>query len=309
MAARHSTSEPPVTTITRRTKATPLFEDQIRSYRQGQRRRYNAQRTLQRVARQITRKSPHNQTLEQQMDPQVQLRLSMQERASIVPAEVLYHSRNCLFLSWLAVMKIDSMVTRGLLGRLSNTPNVGFTYEVENVVDYLANHGVRALPGRRYSTRDVLGQNWIIRQSIINIPMQPTEVNTRNLLDGSVSLHFESYQAASASTPPRYNSRDKEVQSDEDELRTHVVAVLIKEAPLLVKKVYPDALLPERKTIGAAGYDLSVYKSQMIPAKGMTILHTGNHYWSPYYSLPFKPYGLAYFGYTFKKISVIEGWE
>ncbi|KAG6490345.1 hypothetical protein ZIOFF_051635 [Zingiber officinale] len=39
-------------------------------------------------------RSPYNQTLEQQMDPQVQLRLSMQERASIVPAEVLYHSRH-----------------------------------------------------------------------------------------------------------------------------------------------------------------------------------------------------------------------
>ncbi|KAG6483802.1 hypothetical protein ZIOFF_060502 [Zingiber officinale] len=32
-------------------------------------------------------------TLEQQIDPQAQLQLSMQERAAIVPAEVLYHSR------------------------------------------------------------------------------------------------------------------------------------------------------------------------------------------------------------------------
>ncbi|KAG6522372.1 hypothetical protein ZIOFF_019512 [Zingiber officinale] len=165
------------------------------------------------------------------------------------------------------------LITRGLVGRLSNTPNVGFAYEVENVVDYQSRS---SSPSRTKIQHQgcVLGQNWIIRQSVINILMQPTEVNTRNLLDGSVSLHFESYQAASASTPPRYNSRDEEVQSDEDELRTHVVAVLIKEAPLLVKKVYPDALLPERKTIGTAGYDLSVYKSQMIPAKGMAILHT-----------------------------------
>lgn len=32
-------------------------------------------------------------TLEQQLDPQVQLCLSMQERATIVPVEVLYHAR------------------------------------------------------------------------------------------------------------------------------------------------------------------------------------------------------------------------
>ncbi|KAG6507545.1 hypothetical protein ZIOFF_032895 [Zingiber officinale] len=46
------------------------------------------------------------------------------------------------------------LLTRGLVGRLSNTPNVGFAYEVQNVVDYLASSGIRALPGRRYKTRD-----------------------------------------------------------------------------------------------------------------------------------------------------------
>ena len=33
------------------------------------------------------------QVLEQQIDPQTQLRLSMRERAAIAPAEVLYRSR------------------------------------------------------------------------------------------------------------------------------------------------------------------------------------------------------------------------
>ncbi|KAG6495320.1 hypothetical protein ZIOFF_043114 [Zingiber officinale] len=87
------TSNPPVTTLTRtRTEEAPLFEDQVREYRQTQRRRYNTQRSLQRITRRITG-GVFNNSLEQQMDPQVQLRLSMQERASIVPAEVLYHSR------------------------------------------------------------------------------------------------------------------------------------------------------------------------------------------------------------------------
>ncbi|KAG6526594.1 hypothetical protein ZIOFF_016586 [Zingiber officinale] len=82
----------------------------------------------------------------------------------------------------LATMEIDLtsgtnlLVTRGLVGRLSNTPNVGFAYEVQNVVDYLTSHGVQALPGRSYNTKDVLGQNWVIKQSTIHIPMQSMEI-------------------------------------------------------------------------------------------------------------------------------------
>ncbi|KAG6502418.1 hypothetical protein ZIOFF_042311 [Zingiber officinale] len=335
---------PPVTTITR-TEGAPLFEDQVREYRQGQRRRYNAQRAIQRVTRRIAGRS-YNNALEQQLDPQTQLRLSMQERASIVPAEVLYHSRRddvhhrvyvhrseeailvtsnqvdrafiqpesftqlqrsgMRFLHmgviqvriqilhrqeegtlalvvfrdnrWqgdqaiFATMEIDLthgsqlvyvipdtmltisdfyrniqvsilargyenwrngeanlLVTRGLVGRLSNTPNVGFAYEIQNVVDYLASHGVRALPGRSYNTRDVLGHNWVIRQSTVNLPMQPTEVNTRNMLDGSVSLQFNQYQAATSSSPPKFNSKDEEIQSDEEELISHTIAVFVEE--------------------------------------------------------------------------------
>ncbi|KAG6477079.1 hypothetical protein ZIOFF_066331 [Zingiber officinale] len=52
------------------------------------------------------------------------------------------------------------LITRGIVGRLSNTPNVGFAYEVQGVVDYLTSHGVNALPGRRLSTRSLQGLNW-----------------------------------------------------------------------------------------------------------------------------------------------------
>ncbi|KAG6502916.1 hypothetical protein ZIOFF_035205 [Zingiber officinale] len=387
-------TNPPVTTITRTNENAPLFEDQIRDYRQNQRRRYNMKRTIQRVSRRLTGGS-YNHSLEQQMDPQAQLRLSMQERAAIVPAEVLYHSRRddahhrvyihrseeamlvtknqidrafiqqesyaqlqrsgMRFLHmgviqvriqilhrqeegtmalivfrdnrWqgdqaiFATMEIDLthgsqlvyvisdtmltvsdfyrniqvsiltrgyegwrngeanlLITRGLVGRLSNTPNVGFAYEVQNVVDYLVSHGVRALPGRSYSTRDMLGHNWIIRQSTINIPMQPTEVNTRNLLDGSVSKKFDSYQAASTSSAPKYNSKDDEIQSDEEEITNHTVAVLIEpqqEEEMLVKRISSLAQLPVRSTTGAAGYDISITYAQDIPAKDKSLLSTG----------------------------------
>ncbi|KAG6532208.1 hypothetical protein ZIOFF_006047 [Zingiber officinale] len=317
MAARNSTSDPPVTTITRRTttEEAPLFEDQVRNYRQGQRRRYNTHRAKQRIARHITGRGPYNQTLEQQMDPQILHRQEEGTLTLIVFRDNRWQGDQAIF----AIMEIDLthdsqlvyvipdtmltisdfyrniqlsilargyenwqhgdaniLITRGLVGRLSNTPNVGFAYEVENVVDYLASHGVRALPGRRYNTRELMGQNWIIRQSTINIPMQPTEVNTRNLLDGSVSLHFENYHTATSSAPPRYNSRDEEIQSDEEELRSHTINVLVQSStPILVKLIHPKAILPERKTPGAAGYDLSIVKEQIIPTGKMAVLETG----------------------------------
>ncbi|CAD5196040.1 unnamed protein product [Musa acuminata subsp. malaccensis] len=71
--------------------STPLIEDQIRNYRRNQRRIFNARRRLGQL---ISRNPDSNiQVLEQQIDPQAQLQLSMRERAAIVPAEILYHSR------------------------------------------------------------------------------------------------------------------------------------------------------------------------------------------------------------------------
>ncbi|CAD5184270.1 unnamed protein product [Musa acuminata subsp. malaccensis] len=71
--------------------STPLIEDQIRNYRRNQRRIFNARRRLGQL---ISRNPDSNiQVLEQQIDPQAQLQLSMRERAAIAPAEILYHSR------------------------------------------------------------------------------------------------------------------------------------------------------------------------------------------------------------------------
>ncbi|KAG6526835.1 hypothetical protein ZIOFF_016838 [Zingiber officinale] len=389
------TSNPPVTTLTRVAEEAPLFEDQVKEYRQNQRRRYNVQRRIQRITRRLTGGRFQN-SLEQQLDPQVQLRLSMQERAAIVPAEVLYHSRRddmhhrvymhrseeamlvtnnqvdrafvqpesfiqlqrsgMRFLhmgviqvriqilhrqeegtlaliifrdnrwqgdqSIFTTMEVDLthgsqlvyvipetmltisdfyqniqvsiltrgyenwrngeanlLITRGLVGRLSNTPNVGFAYNIQNVVDYLTSHGVRALLGPRYNTRDIQGHNWVIRQSMVRVPMQPTEVNTRNLLDGSISLQFDTYQPATTSSPVRYNSKDEEILSDEEEITNHTIAVLVEDTieteELLVQRLTPTALLPQRKSQGAAGYDIAVDQEYNLIAQKQMSLTTG----------------------------------
>ncbi|XP_028111831.1 uncharacterized protein LOC114310135 [Camellia sinensis] len=41
------------------------------------------------------------------------------------------------------------LVTRGMVGRLSNTPNVGFAYEIQGVTDFLTSKGVKAIAGER----------------------------------------------------------------------------------------------------------------------------------------------------------------
>lgn len=117
------------------------------------------------------------------------------------------------------------LITRSLIGRLSNTPNVGFSYEIQGVIDYLISHGVRALPGKRYSTTDLQGLNWVIRPTQVHIPMQPSEVNSRNLLNGRISLSFTNYTTTASTRPSHSPQKDDEIQSDEEEIR-HTIAVL-----------------------------------------------------------------------------------
>ncbi|CAD5178852.1 unnamed protein product [Musa acuminata subsp. malaccensis] len=119
------------------------------------------------------------------------------------------------------------LITRGLVGRLSNTPNVAFAYEISGVVDYLTSHGVRALPGRRYSTAEVRGRDWMIRPTQVSIPMQPAELRSRNLIDGRILISFENYKAASTSSRIQYNNADDETFSDEEEIRSHTIVVNI----------------------------------------------------------------------------------
>nr|QZW25208.1 movement protein [Jujube mosaic-associated virus]UNA88852.1 movement protein [Jujube mosaic-associated virus] len=50
------------------------------------------------------------------------------------------------------------LISRMVIGRLTNTSNTNFEYNVQNVADYLASNGVLALPGTKYSTEELQGR-------------------------------------------------------------------------------------------------------------------------------------------------------
>lgn len=76
------TTRPPAVTST--TLATPSTEDQIRDYRQNQRRLHNLQRRIMPSQRRFRR------MIETQLNPEAQLEISRSRRAGMVPAEILY---------------------------------------------------------------------------------------------------------------------------------------------------------------------------------------------------------------------------
>ncbi|XP_028098577.1 uncharacterized protein LOC114298248, partial [Camellia sinensis] len=110
------------------------------------------------------------------------------------------------------------LITRGLVGRLSNTPNVGFAYEIQGVTEFLTSRGVKAIPGEQVPTDVLRGRNWIIRPPARRIhPQQPTTAVSRNLPGGNFSLRFGDYVAAQRADPVHYDSNDNEtMQSDDD---------------------------------------------------------------------------------------------
>ncbi|KAH7512931.1 hypothetical protein FEM48_Zijuj12G0143000 [Ziziphus jujuba var. spinosa] len=110
------------------------------------------------------------------------------------------------------------LITRMVIGRLSNTSNTNFEYSVDNVADYLASHGVLALPGTKYTTEELQGRRWILRPSSRRDPHNPTHVETRSLLDGGVSLAFRGYRPTPSRPVPPVDSHDLPIlPGDEDE--------------------------------------------------------------------------------------------
>ncbi|KAG6483463.1 hypothetical protein ZIOFF_060110 [Zingiber officinale] len=91
---------PPITgtevATTSQRPGVPLVEEQIRDYRRTARARYEAERmgrSIANLGRSIVGRQPREHTLALLMNPEIELRRSMHERARTVPAEVLYMTR------------------------------------------------------------------------------------------------------------------------------------------------------------------------------------------------------------------------
>nr|ASD56981.1 polyprotein [Grapevine vein clearing virus] len=86
------------------------------------------------------------------------------------------------------------IVTRSLTGRITNTSQANFNYQIEGVADYLASHGVQSIPGQPW--RDINQEgSWNLRPSSIQAPTQvPTGLVSRQTATGNISLRFTSFQ-------------------------------------------------------------------------------------------------------------------
>ncbi|KAJ3705794.1 hypothetical protein LUZ61_009499 [Rhynchospora tenuis] len=116
------------------------------------------------------------------------------------------------------------LLSRSLIGRLSNTSHTNFRYNVQNVADHLASRGVRAIPGTPRTTEELQERQWIIRPAIISRVQIPQDVNIHSRTDGSLSIRFANYSAA---TPP--NDDIQRGTADEEELEQESINLLTPE--------------------------------------------------------------------------------
>ncbi|AAN75640.1 polyprotein [Taro bacilliform virus] len=305
----------------------PSQQDQIRDYRNMQRVRHTAERAARRIF-----PGRFNRTLESQINPEAEIRLSQQRRAAMVPAEVLYntspstrnqkvyqhyseerilctgqnqqlnlpfinessyralresgqqhlhiglimirvhplHRRNAgttalivpRDIRWnddrsiIGTMEIDLsagsqivyiapnimlsvedfyrniqlaiqtqgyenwnsaesnlLISRALIGRLTNDSFTGFQYNISNVAEYLHSHGVQAIEGQAHPR--TLGNRWILQAPAPPRSLVPQNVETTTLLDGNVSIRFSNYHQAPVNDTQDNSHPD--IQEDENQ--------------------------------------------------------------------------------------------
>ncbi|KAG6536514.1 hypothetical protein ZIOFF_001572 [Zingiber officinale] len=95
----------------------------------------------------------------------------------------------------------------------------------------------------------------------VNIPLQPQEVNSRNLIDGRISLTFTNYTVARTNHEPNFNDLD-----EEDMTRGELIVVLTEKHP---------ATKLETKSSGTVGFDLSGDTACVIEPRGQALISTG----------------------------------
>ncbi|KAG6499754.1 hypothetical protein ZIOFF_039546 [Zingiber officinale] len=276
MTTRTTLDQPSTSTIT------PLFDDQIREYRRNQQRLYNAGQATRKLGRRLSGGSTSAHTLKQQIDTQAQLRLFMQEREALVPAEVLYHSRR------------DDAHHRVYAHRSEEPILVIEGNQLDR--SFIQEDSFRQLQ-RSHMQYIHLGVLQIGDQAII-ATMEVDLTHGSQLVYIILDLML---------TIASYNSKDEEIQSDEETF--HTLAVLVGQTLddptygegdnyyepvqdtetqpfVLVHKISPCAVIPQQKSANTAGFDLVTNEPCIIKAKGR-----GNFSTSISLEIPYGSYG------------------
>jgi len=108
------------------------------------------------------------------------------------------------------------LLSRSLIGRLSNTSYTNFRYNVQNVADHLASRGIRAIPGQIHTTVDLRGRQWNVRPAHAPMVQNPQTARIRTRTDGSLSIKFGGYTAAAPTEDVRVGELDEEILDEEE---------------------------------------------------------------------------------------------
>ncbi|KAG6527524.1 hypothetical protein ZIOFF_009635 [Zingiber officinale] len=173
-------------------------EDQIRSYRRMARFRYEAQRRLNH--------SRGTRTLESQLNPEAELELSQRQKASLVQAETLYsvnwsEPRNAGVNALIVLRDTRWRDDRSIIA----------TMEVD------LSRGIHAVSATPRTIAELQGMKWILQPPSSSQIRNPQEARTTTLMDGSIALSFQGYQATKNPTPRRMSNFDTEGIQNEGE--------------------------------------------------------------------------------------------
>ncbi|KAJ3689111.1 hypothetical protein LUZ61_018275 [Rhynchospora tenuis] len=104
----------------------------------------------------------------------------------------------------------NMLLSRSLIGRLSNTSHTNFRYNVQNVADHLASRGVRAIPGSIRTAEELQGRQWIVRPAQISQIQNPQAATIHSRTDGSLLVRFSGYAATQPSEDVVRGQHDEE---------------------------------------------------------------------------------------------------
>ncbi|BBL52464.1 hypothetical protein QKP79_gp3 [Aucuba ringspot virus] len=102
------------------------------------------------------------------------------------------------------------IITRALIGRITNTSQANFNYNVEGVSDFLTSQGVQAIPGQPWQQINN-ERSWQLAPSTITAPLSiPTRIISRQKEGGNLSIRFLDHQDQPAIPDPEPEDEERE---------------------------------------------------------------------------------------------------